>query len=214
MTIFIPLFIAFATSLASASSVLFIGDSHSVGPFGRALDQHLRDEGHVVTTAASCGSIARWWFTGQKTTCGFFARTDAGIASEGTTAPTPLLSELISKTKPELVIIELGGNYVNTPSDDFVRSDISKLVSAVTESGAKCFWITQPDSRKYPDRHHRILKLIQDSTGNQCSIFNSQLVTKYPETGGDGVHYWSPTATPIAKAWALKAFEAIKDFWP
>jgi len=46
--------------------------------------------------------------------------------------------------------------------------------------------------------------------GDYCEIFESDLVTKYPATGGDGVHYWNTLGTPIAKAWAKKVFDVFQ----
>ena len=210
----ILLFILGLTTQLHASTVLFIGDSHSVGPFGWAFDQHLRDAGHTVGTYASCGSIPRWWFTGQKTTCGYFSRDLKGEKLQSKEAQTPLINNLLQEMKPDVVVMEFGGNYVKTPSDDFVISDIKKIVTHVKSTGAQCFWITNPDTRNFRSELPRIVSLIKTAVGNDCPIFESQLVTRYPETGGDGVHYWNTLGTPIAKAWALKAFETFKSFWP
>jgi hypothetical protein len=208
----ILIFMLFSFNL-SAATVLFVGDSHSVGPFGWALDQHLRDAGHDVATFASCGSIPRWWTNGQKTPCGFFSRDLKGTKVQLDQAPTPLMDNLLADIKPDVVVMEFGGNYVNTPSDDFVKNDIRSFVKKIKASGAQCFWITNPDTRKFRSEIPRILSLIKEAVGADCPIFESYLVTKYPETGGDGIHYWNTLGTPIAKSWALKAFEAFKAVW-
>lgn len=197
-----------------AKTILFIGDSHSVGPFGWTLDQLLRDDGHTVGTYASCGSIGKWWFSGQKTPCGFFSRDLKGNKVQLKESPTPLISNLLSDIKPELVIMEFGGNYVKTPSDEFVIADIQKLVSTVKASGAECLWVTNPDTRTYRADIPRIVGLIKKAVGDSCPIFESQLVTRYPETGGDGVHYWNTLGTPIAKEWAQKVFNRFKELNP
>ncbi len=207
------LLISFFVSQTFASTILFIGDSHSVGPFGWYLDQHLRDDQHQVATYASCGSIPRWWMNGQVTPCGYFSRDLNGIKTQLTSAPTPILTQLLSDIKPDVVVMEFGGNYVTTPSDDFVIKDIRKIVSDVKESGAACFWITNPDTRKNREHIPRILRLIKEAVGSDCPIFESHLVTRYPETGGDGIHYWNPQGLPIAKDWALKAFDAFRAYW-
>lgn len=197
----------------SAATVLFVGDSHSVGPFGWALDQNLRDAGHTVATYASCGSIPKWWTTGQKTTCGFFSRNLLGHKISLNSGPTPIMDDLLRDIKPEVVMIEFGGNYLNTPSDEFVKKDIKNFVDKVKAAGAACFWITQPDSRHLRSEIPRVIRLIKESVGNDCPVFESQLVTNYPANGGDGTHYWSPTLTPIAKSWANQVFEAFKAYW-
>jgi len=109
--------------------------------------------------------------------------------------------------------MEFGGNYLNTPSDDFVKKDIKTFIQKIKASGASCFWITNPDTRNNRHAIPRILGLIKEAVGNDCLIFESHLVTRYPETGGDGVHYWNTLGTPIAKSWAAKAFEAFDVIW-
>lgn len=205
--------ILFFLTEAFASTVLFIGDSHSVGPFGWYFDQHLRDNQHQVATYASCGSIPRWWMTGQATPCGYFSRDLNGVKTQLASAPTPILDQLLSEIKPEVVVMEFGGNYVTTPSDDFVIKDIRKIVSDIEATGAACFWITNPDTRKNREHIPRILRLIKEAVGTDCPIFESHQVTRYPETGGDGIHYWNPQGLPIAREWALKAFEAFQEHW-
>ncbi len=59
---------------AAAGTGLFVGDSHSVGPFGWRLDGLLRKAGRKTATYASCGSIEQWWVTGKPTPCGYFFR--------------------------------------------------------------------------------------------------------------------------------------------
>lgn len=194
-----------------AATVLFVGDSHSVGPFGWALDQHLRSAGHTVGTYASCGSIPRWFTTGQKTPCGYFEKDLKGSVIQVKEAPTPIMDNLLSTYRPDVVIMEFGGNYITTPDDEFVKKDIRSFISKVKATGAKCFWVTNPDTRKYRDQIPRIMGLTKEAIGEECPIFESQLYTRYPETGGDGVHYWNTLGTPIAKAWALKVFEMFNE---
>ena len=61
------LIILFSLSLRThSSSIFFMGDSHSVGYFGMKLDKLLRTEFNQVSTVASCGSVAKWFFNGKK----------------------------------------------------------------------------------------------------------------------------------------------------
>ena len=195
---------------AQSSTILFIGDSHSVGPFGWALDEHLRSDGHAVATYASCGSIPKWWTTGQKTPCGYFSRDLNGNKVEAKTHPTPLIKNLLETIKPETVVMEFGGNYLLTPSAEFIKSDIRSIVKTVKDSGARCFWITHPDSRSNRSQIPRVAALIKEAVGEECPVFESHKVTRYPETGGDGTHYWFKEALPLARAWAKSAYEAFK----
>ena len=189
-------------SLVLASTVLIIGNSHLVGPFGWYLDENLRKSGLQVATFASCGSIAKWWSSGQKTTCGFYSNNLKGEVFKATVHPTPILSELLLQVRPDTVLVELGANYVNTPSDEFAINDLKAMVKTIKDSGARCYWIGSPDSRKYRTERPRIYRLITEAVGSDCPIFNSMNVTSYPETGGDGVHYWFKEGMPIARKWA------------
>ena len=75
--------------------VLFIGDSHSVTTFGRTLDEKLRSLPDTeVQTVASCGAVARYFWVGTNTRCGFFFRDVQGNISRGMRGPTPLLKNI------------------------------------------------------------------------------------------------------------------------
>ena len=195
---------------ASAANVLYIGDSHSVGPFGWKMDEQLRTvPGAKVGFYASCGSIFQWWVTGKPTPCGYYFRgTDAKV-DKGVKGPTPIFDNLMKEVKPSLVVVELGANYAGYPSDDFAVNDMKALVKKISDAGAACFWITKPDSRGHEDIP-RILELTHKAVTPYCTYFDSTLVTKYPATGGDGIHYWFKAALPIANAWAEAAFAALK----
>jgi len=187
---------------ASAGTVLFVGDSHSVGPFGSTLDGLLRAAGHNTATYASCGSIAQWWVSAKPTTCGYYFRGLDGAEEKGLKAPTPVFSDLLAAVKPDAVIVELGANYGGNPSDDFAVADMAAMVEKIKAAGAACYWVTKPDSRKSPEQTPRILALTAKAVGGYCRIFDSTKVTAYPAEGGDGIHYSSAAGRPIAEAWA------------
>lgn len=196
---------------ASAANILFVGDSHSVGPFGWKMDELLRTvPGAKVGTYSSCGSIFQWWETGKATPCGYFFRDTAGKTEKGDKGPTPIFDDLMKDVNPDLVVVELGANYAGYPSDEFAITDMQCLVKKISAAGAACAWITKPDSRKGHETIPRILELTYKAVTPYCSYFDSTLVTKYPATGGDGIHYWSKEGTPIANAWAEAAFAAMK----
>lgn len=192
---------------ACAGTVLFVGDSHSVGPFGWKVDELLREAGHRTASYASCGSIAQWWVSGKATPCGYFFRDLEGRTEKGQKGPTPIFSDLLAGVKPSAVIVELGANYAGNPSDDFAVKDMAAMAEKIKAAGAACYWVTKPDSRKGHDDIPRILELTYKAVADKCRVFDSTKVTKYPETGGDGVHYWFKEGTPIANAWAQQVFD-------
>ena len=188
-----------------ASTILLIGDSHTVGPFGKKLDELLRAEAASVVTYGSCGSIAGWWYSAQQTTCGYFKRGLDGVEFSTTTHVTPLFRNMLLEVKPDAVIIALGTNYVMNPNDDFAIRDMKKMATDIHNSGAECFWILAPDMRKFRSDLPRLNRLVTEAVSDSCRLFESAKYTQYPATGGDGIHYWSASGTPIAHAWAKEA---------
>lgn len=189
-------------NLLYTATVLIIGDSHSVGPFGWHLDELLRNDGHQVATYASCGSTAQWWFSGKKTGCGYYQRDLNGEVTRANIYSTPLVKDLLKTIKPNVVIIELGSNYVKNFNDDGVIKEMRDLARTIKDSGSTCYWLTPPDMRLYRTEAPRLNSLIERSVSDFCSIFYSDEVTSYPVEGGDGVHYWFPAGTPVAHEWA------------
>ena len=89
---------------AAAGTGLFVGDSHSVGPFGWRLDGLLRKAGRKTATYASCGSIEQWWVTGKPTPCPP-KRTNPGlqarVRSNTKDTPTPEAVSLLRQMAPD-----------------------------------------------------------------------------------------------------------------
>jgi hypothetical protein len=199
---------------AFAGTVLYVGDSHSVGPFGWKLDELLRGAGQKTATYASCGSIAQWWVTGKSTPCGYFFRGLDGKTDKGVKGPTPKFADLLKRVKPNVVVVELGANYENMPSDDFAIKDMGAMADRIKAAGAACFWVTKPDSRAGHANIPRILDLTSKAVSGKCKLFDSTKVTHYPATGGDGVHYWFKEGMPIANAWAQHVFDWLAPSLP
>jgi len=197
------------TSINSfGSSVFFMGDSHSVGHFGMKLDRLLRTKFDQVSTAASCGSVAKWFFNGKKTRCGYYIKDETGKLSNGNSRPTPLVTKIIPKLKPEVIIIALGANYTYA-SDEYMRTDIKNLLDYTEKYSKKCLWVGPPHTRKMPERLPRLYSIIDEVVGNRCKIFRSHEVTKYPARGSDGIHYWGKEGKAQAYGWAEKVFNEV-----
>jgi hypothetical protein len=203
---------ACVSTTASASSTLLIGDSHSVGAFGKTLDSLMRaDQTREVRTVASCGSIIRWFYTGTPTPCGFLQIDTEGKVTESLKSPTPLLSGLLAEQKPDLIIVELGANYmVGYPDATLVR-DVEQLLKDIDSTGAKCLWVSPPDSRKYREQRKLLVARLEKLVSARCQWFDSLQFTRYPDTGGDGVHYSTSTMIPIAKEWATQVHRVVES---
>lgn len=210
--IFLMTFFIFAVN-ANSANVLFIGDSHSVGPFGWKMDELIRRTPNIqVGSYASCGSVFQWWETGKQTPCGYFFRDMKGSTEKGDKGATPIFDNLMKEINPQLVVVELGANYAGYQSDEAAVKDMKKLVKKIQDANAKCFWVSKPDARKGNDTIPRILRLTREAVLPYCSFFDSTKVTAYPEEGGDGVHYWGEKGRPVAEKWAEKAYESLKPY--
>jgi len=205
------LFGSLLTPQSFGSTTLFIGDSHSVGYFGQELDRKLRTLKDMnVRSAASCGSIIRWWYKGTPTPCGYRSVTIDGKISTADKAPTPLVLDLLEETKPDLVIIEQGANYIGYP-DETLAKDIDRLLTDVEKYHSKCLWVSPPDSRKFREERKILVPKIEKLVQGRCQWFDSLQDTHYPDTGGDGIHYGTTSMKPIAFEWAGDVFKVVES---
>jgi hypothetical protein len=204
---------------AQAVTVLHVGDSHSVGPFGRILNQRLRDRlsqipGSTVGLYGSCGSIARWWFTGTETPCGYLFVGKDGVADKGLKAATPLVSDLLAQYKPDITLVELSGNYVVGYEQATAVADMKRMVRTVLDSGSRCLWIAQPDTQKYRSEHARILAWVQEAIGADCPIVDGAQFTHYPDGMADGVHYGSAWGEAAVTPWVDEVMRQLELMLP
>ena len=209
--------VAIATDLPKKSHIqerlLFIGDSHSVGIFGRSLTELLQQNFPYVaiTAVASCGSEPRWWLEGKATNCGLLTHEANGFESKVLKGNTPKLHELLNKVKPKITIVALGSNLVLMKEEDR-ENYTEKMMAMVEDKGGQCIWISAPDARKFSasdlDDVYGLLKKL--SKLHHCKLIDSRKYTKYPNSGGDGLHYGGKEGTLIATQWAEKIFDGIK----
>jgi hypothetical protein len=190
------------------STILFIGDSHSVGPFGQALDLHLREKFTHVATATSCGTIARDWYQSSAVTkCGYREIDTDGTTRRGTEGPVPSFTQLLQRTRPDHVIVALATNYANYPDESFIVADMRRMAQEIVRSGARCYWVGMPTSRTLKDRHEKVDRLTRQAVRGLCQFFDSFTVTSYPATGGDGIHFYFPGGREMAADWGKAVFE-------
>jgi len=192
--------------------MLLVGDSHTVGTFGRTLDALLRTLPAEAATYASCGSSPEWWFSGHSTPCGYFQNDLNGHATTATQHPTPLLADLVAEVHPTVVVAALGANLVNA-SLDVVAAQSEKLAQAIHGAGARCIWVGPPHGRNKPEPgFSRFYEALEKAVSPDCAFVDSRPYTHYPDQGGDGIHYDSlgePGKT-IARAWAKSVSNDIE----
>ena len=192
--------------------ILFIGDSHSVGSFGIQEDALLRRiAGFSVATYASCGSSPLDWFSGTQTSCGFFFKGTDNKEERGWEANTPLLADLLKTHQPRYTVVELGANMYGRPTD-WLEKTSRDMAMAIVNSGSKCIWIGPPQARIQPEPGlSRVFDALRASVGPYCLLFDSRDFTRYPASGGDGIHFNSlgEPGQKMAESWALNAFYAF-----
>lgn len=222
------LFSAFVLLLALAAPagaegtrhVLFLADSHALGPFGDAFERELVADGRFeVETYAVGGSAPSWFFHGTKSACAYF-----GNASKDSPPPasrkcrprhTPFVNHLLRKG--ELVVVALGTNQIDDPLGwDYGLDTIAKLAAAVREAGADCVWIAPPRMRRFShdrlDGFYRVIaRALRTPAAGWCPLIDSRDLTEYPPVGGDGIHYSFPAGDPVARSWGRVAALRIKN---
>ncbi|MGK5087554.1 hypothetical protein WDW86_08345 [Bdellovibrionota bacterium FG-2] len=197
--------------------ILLIGDSHTVGTFGKSLNTLLATLPSArVQTYGSCGSSPSWWIKGTATSCGYFSDIE-GNRLETPRHATPILSQLLKNQSTDVVVIALGSNLM-PDTLEHARQTTQELLGIVSKHKehyphALCFWIAPPNGRnKTEPKFGDLYAMLQEETQGICQLFDSRMVTHYPATGGDGAHFDSlgPEGREIAKHWAQSAFGLIR----
>jgi hypothetical protein len=231
----IVIFVLFLSPLKSnAAKILFFGDSHSVAtaaPFGIRMNKLLRAlPNSQVITHARCGSVVSSWYNEWKTTCGYYDQNAQGEISPQlipttqetkahwpSTASTPKIMSIINQFKPNLIVVEMGGNYSNhaDPSASASSSsEIKKFIDDIKALNIDCVWVGPPARRKNKEKIPALVATIKKLVEPTCEFVDSTTMTSYPEKGGDGTHYSFKTKTfdamKIARQWADQSFITVK----
>jgi len=199
-------------------SHLYIGDSHTVGRFGRMLDARLRQlPDATVAGYASCGSAPHSWYNDWVTTCGWAERAADGKSQGGTRGPTPRLQSLLQVHRPKTLVVALGANLMGFGMD-WIRNTTSRMVETIRASGAKCFWIGPPHGRnKTEPKFSQLVTELERLTQGVCEFVDSRPITEYPAAGGDGAHFDGlPAAVrdPILERWVSGVMRPISAGQP
>jgi hypothetical protein len=205
-------------SISHASTVLVVGDSQSTGPFGKKLDELLRAN-HTVVTRGACGTIGKNWNEGTAASCAKWNWGRDVAGNEITSTQTPKLNQLVDQINPDYVVLQFGGNYRSKLSDPTfsIPNDVADLIKTAKKNGAKCLFVSGPDTYKQRELLDDTIAQVQKGVGSECEFFNSLEVTTYPdqaclEKRADGWHYsFQPEGEPLAHAWAEKVFAAFTE---
>jgi hypothetical protein len=205
--------LSFASVLST--TVLLLGDSHTIGPFGQKLDQLMRAQlTQQLYTYASCGSTADWFLTGKNSLCGTWSSTPKDGSIFNTTGATPIAGQLITRFKPKMTIVALGTNYAtrdlkNPDQRTAIKNEMSELAKLIRKSGSVCFWVSLPDTKTFKKKQQDIVMLTQESVSSSCTVIDSLKISNYPNTCSDGIHYNCADGINAANGWAKKVFEII-----
>lgn len=206
--------------------VLYLGDSLSMGAFGRTLDERMRNNGLQVVTVVAGGASPYYWlrnFQPLPCTIGFWQKTPKAEKRLGYVKAVPKIEDLMDEYKPEVVVIQTGVNLYATlrskrrPKDQNV-AEVYRLIDgmckAIAERDAKGYWILPPHSheKRYPASLQSELASIMKTVVKEYNgaVFESQKYTRFtdPYPATDGIHY----GPGEARTWAERVAADFQVF--
>lgn len=230
--------LALAVSARAADTILVVGDSHTAGAFGGALDDALRAApGNRVATYGVCSARPQSYLSQTDHGCGrrfqdFTKKAPAkwlgsrvyrktrpdgkGGTREVEFVKTPELAQLLDDHVPTVTVVALGSNLPTT------GESVRKTIELIHKSGSACVWIGPPNmrspSQKEMDAVYGTLAAngvspaatLEEARTTSCRLIDSRTFPglRYPEAGGDGTHYGG-ALTPIGVQWGKDAAAAV-----
>ena len=195
--------------------ILTLGDSHMlymVSPLHEALEQ----QGAVVHSYGMCGAMPADWLTRTTAQC-FAERHDNGAAMvKNQPGPSWLLTDLLAKHQPNLIVIELADNmagYGTLPAlpRDLITTQVREVLGPIKARNLSCVWIGPPwgkDSTPYHKTELRTKELSQllAQSVAPCTYIDT---TSFAQPGEwstiDGEHLTQPSY----RKWGLDIAGAI-----
>jgi len=219
-----------AADAVEVRRVLVLGDSHSAGTFGQALDLLLRSHpGTDVVTVGNCGVSPDAYLEMKSAECGsLLIDEDADQVEYRRRAPViPQLPALLEAHDPDLAVVALGANQIHTAftRPDEAREDIRRFAAHLEARGTKCVWIGPPfgsPQKKPVAKMNHLYDVLADALPASCTLVDSRPgampFLDYPELAkkagkrGDGRHFDSLglVGKAAARKWALSVFEVVR----
>lgn len=232
MTSFLIPFLSAGAGAAPAHvKVMLVGDSLSVGGFGDAMQETLqrRFGKDAVCVFASCGSSPEDWTKGGFVTrCGYRQTTPTQAmlheyhdGKRPRPVKTPRLRDIMARYRPEIVIVQLGTNWMDKlaeprhPSEAHYRGIIRDFIrEARRNDPSAIFWVLPPASAAYPAAVHEEVERWINEESRKLDFYtvNSRTLTapyRRGSTGGDGVHYSDSAGAAWARGVSGKIFRAM-----
>lgn len=127
-------------------AILMIGDSHMFNLMS-PLHSQLQEAGASVNSYAMCGATAQDWLSRSTLSCGRGERHENGrpAVDYKSLLPTFVLSDLINKDHPNLIVVELGdvmeGYSSHPPDDSWIRQQVGALTGMIASRHIPCVWV-------------------------------------------------------------------------
>lgn len=136
-----------------AADVLYIGDSHSTGGFGEAVDAGLRKlkgpsgQAATVVSVAACGSATSDWLKsrGPISKCGIRSCDAAGECQKSVSGRVDPIMVLLDREDPKVVVVALGTNMLKARVGDAIN-DAKAMIEKIKDKGAECVWVGPPQA--------------------------------------------------------------------
>lgn len=201
-----------APKITVGTRVLIIGDSQTVGPYGKTIDELARATGATVSTHASWGASPTWFFNGNET-YKYWTRDTTGHQETRMQTATPHLNELLAAERPDVVVVTMGGNMIaaNATQAD-VTMQVSQIGNAVSASGAQLVWVGPPKydaQKRSPEVVEQFYQKLRNIVPEYGTLIDSRPhIEQY--AGTDGLHYSGAQGEKIARQWANGVFQQIQ----
>ncbi|PIZ52069.1 hypothetical protein COY27_01800 [Candidatus Woesearchaeota archaeon CG_4_10_14_0_2_um_filter_33_13] len=195
------------TSSSLGEKVLLVGASHTVGDYGKKLDQLIRTTGSTVLTYARGGSGPQHWVDGSNDE--WFVTKEKGRYRDANgvdqqlpgAIPSNFFMTIKNQVQPNIVIISLGTNIVTYAGQNKIAA-LSVPLAQQASAGSKCYWV---GPAKIGDASNLKLKLdlaiseIKVAVAPYCTFIDAKPLSDESQLGSDGIHYSKSGGEAIAQ---------------
>ncbi|MCM2353797.1 MAG: SGNH/GDSL hydrolase family protein [Pseudobdellovibrio sp.] len=212
---------------SAADRVIYLGDSHTVGDFGKHLSENLSKiyGTENIKRYGVIGAAAQHWNKKEnsslrKLKIGYYCDGDGLVNSKAPAANFPTPSQLFQGSAPPMVVIALGTNDVHGGcliKDKEEQMAAAKELLAQIRPNSKCVWVgptEQPTTGPIGQRCGQAkikayIDNLRDTVGSRCTFVDSRKITYQGKSilpnRSDKLHYGGS----LANHWADSVAEQI-----
>ena len=212
------------SALLAGLAILVIGDSHMVTRdyLITTLHDDLLAEGATVDTYGMCGANAGDWVYPTTVSCGKAERLgkDAPNIDHKSGTPTYQIDQVIAKSHPNLIVIEMGDTMAGYGQKDLPQAWIYQQVHALTgriaAQNIACVWVGPPWGSEGTSFHKTFARVKEMSDFLSTAVAPCKFIdsTQFSKQGDwptiDGQHL---TAAGY-KAWGSDIAKSIDQMAP